>query len=107
MERTVEWGREPHDLAQKWPRLPDGTPENAAFLTDTVESDAQADLLVRMLRSYGIPVIKRYDKDGTLGKVVLGFSGYGVSLYVPASLLEDAQNLIRPVEETEDNEEEV
>ena len=46
-------------------------------------------------------MIKQYDKDGTLGKVVLGFSGYGVSLYVPASMLEDAQNLLKPVDEEE------
>lgn len=64
-----------------------------------VEADSQADLLTEMLRSYDIPVIRQYDKDGTLGKVVLGFSGYGVSLYVPESLLEDAQNLTKPIDE--------
>ena len=37
------------------------------------------------------------------GKVINGFSGYGASLYVPASLLEDAKEILEaePVEEPE------
>ncbi len=94
----LTWGKESHDLAERWPKSADGTPERAVFLTDTFEADAQADLLVNMLRSYDIPVMKKYEKDGTLGKVVLGFSGYGASLYVPESMLEDAQALIQPAD---------
>ena len=100
-EPKLSWGREERGLAERWPKAADGTPEKAVFLTDAFEADAQADLLVEMLRAYGIPAAKRYAKDGTLGKVVLGFSGYGVSLYVPESMLEDAQNLIKPAEDAE------
>lgn len=100
-ELKLSWGETPRDTAERWPKAADGTPEKAVFLTDTFEADAQADLLVEMLRAYDIPAVKRYAKDGTLGKVVLGFSGYGVALYVPESMLEDAQNLLRPVEDTE------
>lgn len=103
-EAKLTWGKEAHDLTERWPKTEDGSPEKAVFLTDTFEADAQADMLVQMLRAYGIPAAKRYDKDGTLGKVVLGFSGYGVALYVPESMLEDAQNLIRPADvEPEDD----
>lgn len=98
-ESRLTWGREQHDVMDRWPKAEDGTPEQAVFLTNAFEADSQADLIIQMLRSYDIPVMKKYDKDGTLGKVVLGFSGYGTSLYVPASLLEDAQNLIKPVDE--------
>jgi len=98
-EPKLSWGSTPHDLAERWPRSDDGTPEKAAFLTDAFEADAQADLMVEMLRAYDIPVIKRYMRDGTLGKVVLGFSGYGVGLYVPESMLEDARALLRPAED--------
>ncbi len=100
-EPKLSWGRTPNDLTERWPKAADGTPEKAVFLTDAFEADAQADLLVGMLRSYDIPVIKKYERDGALGKVVLGFSGYGASLYVPESMLEDAQNLIRPAEDAE------
>ena len=37
---------------------------------------------------------KYYDKEGGAGKVINGFSGFGVGLYVPASMAEDAQNLL-------------
>ncbi len=103
-EPKLSWGQTPRDLLERWPKGADGTPEKAVFLTDAFEADAQADLLVEMLRAYGIPVAKRYAKDGTLGKVVLGFSGYGVSLYVPESLLDDARALIRPAGSSEDGE---
>ena len=102
-EAKLTWGEAPRDTMERWPKLPDGTPERAVFLADTFEADAQADMLVGMLRAYDIPAVKRYAKDGTLGKVVLGFSGYGVALYVPESMLEDAKNLLTPVEDSPAN----
>jgi len=64
-------------------------------------------MTVEMLRAYGIPVMKKYDdKDGTLGKVLFGTPSGGVGLYVPESMLEDARNLLAPVEESTRNEEE-
>ena len=51
--------------------------------------------------------MKKYDeKDGTLGKVLFGTPSGGVGLYVPESMLEDAKNLLAPVEESTRNEEE-
>ena len=84
------WGRAEQDLLDRWPKGEDGGYETPAFLTDALEAGGEAELLCQMLRSYDIPVLRRYEKDGTLGKVVLGFSGYGVQLYVPASRLEEA-----------------
>ena len=93
----LSWGREKHDLADRWPKGPDGTPEE----------DNAAGMTVEMLRAYGIPVMKKYDeKDGTLGKVLFGTPSGGVGLYVPESMLEDAKNLLAPVEESTRNEEE-
>ena len=66
----LSWGREKHDLVDRWPKGPDGTPEKPAFLADSTEEDNAAGMTVEMLRAYGIPVMKKYDeKDGTLGKV--------------------------------------
>ena len=98
-EIKLSWGEAPDDLAERWPKGEDGKPERAVFLTDATEADAQANMLIEMLRSYGIPAAKHYAKDGTLGKVVLGFSGYGVGLYVPESMLEDARALLTPVDD--------
>lgn len=103
-EVNLTWGREAHDLLERWPKLPDGTPETPAFLTTAAEAGGQADLLIEMLRSYQIPVIKKYAHEGALGKVVLGFSGYGADLYVPESMLEDARNLMQPADAAEEEE---
>lgn len=99
------WAQAEKDLLDRWPKGEDGEYESPAFLTDAAEAGGQADLLCQMLRSYGIPVLRRYEKDGTLGKVVLGFSGYGVKLYVPASRLEEARELMKPVDEAAEKEE--
>ncbi len=49
-------------------------------------------MTISLLTAYGIPCFKYYDKEGGAGKVINGFSGFGVGLYVPASMAEDAQN---------------
>ena len=51
----LSWGREKHDLADRWPKGPDGTPEKPAFLADSTEEDNAAGMTVEMLRAYGIP----------------------------------------------------
>lgn len=79
----LSWGREKHDLVDRWPKGPDGTPEKPTFLADSTEEDNAAGMTVEMLRAYGIPVMKKYDeKDGTLGKVLFGTPSGGVGLYV-------------------------
>ena len=55
------------------------------------------------LSAYGVPCFKYYDREGGAGKVINGFSGFGVSLYVPASRLEEARDILNatPVESDE------
>ena len=73
------------------------------LLKQTFDSAADADTVISLLSAYGVPCFKYYDREGGAGKVINGFSGFGVSLYVPASRLEEAQELLtsRPVEEDE------
>ena len=88
-ELKAEWGRSlPGDLLKRWPRDADGEPVPPAMLTKCTGVDMDDVLLVNMLEAYGIPVLKNYAGESSLGRVVVGFSGYGVSLYVPASRLE-------------------
>ena len=47
-----------------------------------------------MLKAYGIPCLCMERAEGSLGRVVLGISGYGVEIYVPKNLLEDAKTLL-------------
>ena len=86
-----------------WPKDEAGHDERAVLLKQTFDSAADADTVISLLSAYGVPCFKYYDREGGAGKVINGFSGFGVSLYVPASRLEEAQELLtsRPVEEDE------
>jgi hypothetical protein len=92
------WAKSQRGLPDGWPHTAEGEPEQAAKLVLQSELDANADITISMLHSYGIPAFK----DGTLGKVIFGFAGRGVDIYVPASRLEEAQELLTatPDEET-------
>ena len=75
----------------------------ATRLMNTFDSADDSDMKLSLLAAYGIPGFKYYDLDGGAGKVINGFSGYGVSLYVPESRLEEAKELAeaKPLEEDE------
>ena len=77
-----------------WPKDESGRDEKAALLRQTFDSPADADTVISLLSAYGVPCFKYYDREGGAGKVINGFSGFGVGLYVPASMAEDAQNLL-------------
>ena len=87
-----------------WPVNEAGEKEQAVILEQAFDSAADADMKLSMLAAYGIPAFKYYDKEGGAGRVINGFSGFGASLYVPASRLEEAQELLRaePVLHDED-----
>lgn len=95
------WAKAQRGLPDGWPKAPGGEPEQAAKLTLQSELDANADITISMLQSYGIPAFK----DGTLGKVIFGFAGRGVDIYVPASQLQEAQDLMtaQPDMDTDDS----
>ena len=86
-----------------WPIDAQGEKEKAVLLTSTFDSTADADMLISLLAAYRIPCFKYYDREGGAGKIINGFSGYGASLYVPQSRLEEAQELLQaqPVEDEE------
>ena len=82
-----------------------GEKVKAVLLKETFDSPAESDMMISMLAAYGIPCFKYYEKEGGAGKVINGFSGYGASLYVPQTMLEDAQNILNAeaVEEDEND----
>lgn len=86
-----------------WPKDAAGQDEKAVLLKQAFDSAADADTVISLLSAYGVPCFKYYDREGGAGKVISGFSGFGVSLYVPASRLEEAQELLtaQPVEDEE------
>ena len=89
-DKNDGWALSGQDLRDRWPRDARGKPEQAARLVHQSELDGMADLTVSLLEGFGIPAFK----EGTQGKVILGFAGLGVDIYVPASRLEEAQSLL-------------
>ena len=83
-----------HKTEPDWPREEDGQKVKAVRLMGTFDSVADADMVISLLAAYGIPCFKYYDLEGGAGKVINGFSGYGASLYVPQTMLEEANNIL-------------
>ncbi len=91
MEQAKDfWARADHDLLERWPKDANGEPVEAAMLAIQSELGGMADITLSMLESYGIPAFK----VGSLGKVIFGFAGQGVEIYVPAAQLGDARALL-------------
>ncbi len=74
--------------------------ENKDDMTDApvffmnVADDLNAGMLETMLRDSGIPVVRRYPETGQYMHLIMGVSIYGADLYVPASRLEEAKELL-------------
>ena len=99
-----------NNLLENWPKTPDGTPEAPALLC--TESD-YPDLIYGIstfLESFGIPHYIKRRGSGEYMNFYFGHSATdgGVEVYVPASRLEEAKELLNapPVFEDEMMEEE-
>ena len=73
---------------------PDGEPEEPGMLALAQDFESSRGLILSRLEAAGIPAFYRYPECGGLGKVVLGFSGYGVYIYVPKSRYEEAEEMV-------------
>ena len=92
----LEWGRKEYaELLKRWPKDANGQPEPPVFLKAEKNLDMSDELLVNMLEAYQIPCLRVYPGDGSFGRLILGVSGWGVNIYVPESLYEDAKELIK------------
>lgn len=71
---------------------------DGVFLCHT-KSSFDADLLESKLRSENIPCIKRYVGASNFIEIAMGSNtSYPIDIYVPEDLLEDARNVIVPVD---------
>ncbi len=84
----------PGELYKQWPRDEKGEPVPPKFLTHCTSRDAEDVMLVNYLQSYGIPAAVIHPGDGSFGKVVLGISGTGSSIYVPETMFDQAKDLM-------------
>jgi len=87
------WGTRFDRLSERWPKNENGEEVAPAFFEHVGGSELDIEMAANLLEAYGIPVLRRPVLDGDLGKVILGYSGPGVDLYVPETMLEDARNI--------------
>lgn len=90
--------------APAWPKNINGEEEKPVFLKKIVGTQMDYELTVGMLEAYGFPVMKNMSALGRLGKIVLGFSGTGMDIYVPESMYHDAKMLLDDCDEKQESE---
>ena len=94
-KEKMQWGKYMDgELLAAWPKEENGEVEEPAYLCQRLSTDLSDRLTMNMLQAYGIPSMCLERGNGHLGRLVLGISGYGVDIYVPKSMLEDAKKLI-------------
>ncbi len=99
-----QWGRYiPGELLARWPRDEDGELEPPVYLCPCEPLDMAEALTVSRMESYGIPCLRQYPENGDLGRLIIGVSGTGTDIFVPASHWADAwELLLEPENETEE-----
>ena len=84
----------PGELYKQWPRDAQGELVPPKFLAHCTSRDIEDVMLVNFLQSYGIPAAVIHPGDGSFGKVVLGISGTGSSIFVPETMYDQAKELM-------------
>ena len=94
-----QWGRYiPGELLERWPRDEDGEPEPPVYLCHCAPLGMEEALTVSRMESYGIPCLRQYPNNGDFGRLIIGVSGTGADIFVPASLWADACQLLNEPE---------
>ena len=82
------------DPGVPWPKDAKGTPCPAAFLTHLSSIDLEGQIIANLLRQAEIPLQIEKPNNGAFGEIMLGFSGTGISLYVPENMLDEAKAIL-------------
>ena len=89
------WGfRKIGDRSDKWPKDENGKTVEPAFLKHLTGSQIDVEMGINLLNAYNIPVMTIYPNDGEFGKLILGFAGTGVDVYVPETMLDEAKSVL-------------
>jgi len=77
-----------------WPNNESGEAIPPAYLIHIVGGPLNMELTLNLLEAYGIPYVCEYPNNGLFGKLIMGHPPGGMEVYVPETMLEDAQNLL-------------
>ena len=92
----LSWGRHEYGKTmEEWPKDAQGETVPPAFLAHCGPLDMEAEMLQSMLAAYGIPSFRQLPGDGAFGELILGISGNGIDIYVPETLLTEAQAILK------------
>ena len=92
----LSWGRHEYGkLFEEWPRDEQGEPVPPALLVHCGPLDMEAEMIRSMLAAYDIPSFRQLPGDGAFGELILGISGNGIDIYVPATRLAEAQDILK------------
>ena len=89
----------------EWPVNENGDSIPPAYLTHISGGPLDTELTLNLLEAYGIPHVTEMPNNGAFGKLIFGHPPSGMEVYVPETMLEDAQNLLNAeiVEDDEDS----
>lgn len=76
---------ESHDCKERW-----------AFLTNVLDVH-EANIIKSLLDLHGIPLLVKHKGAGEYLNIYMGMSSFGVNLYVPESMLEQAREIIKDI----------
>ena len=91
----------------RWPNDENGEAIPPAYLTYISGGPLDMELTLNLLEAYGIPHVCEYPNNGLFGKLILGHPPGGMEVYVPETMLLDAQDLLDAIiveEEDDENE---
>ena len=88
-----------------WPKDENGEPVAPAYLKHISGGPLDLEVAVNLLQAYNIPYVSEYPNNGRFGKLILGHPPSGMEIFVPETMLEDAQNVLsaKPVEDDEED----
>ena len=106
----MNWAiRKKEEKGPEWPNGENGEPVPPAYLTHIGGGPLDMELTLNLLEAYGIPHVSQYPNNGLFGKLIMGHPPSGMEIFVPETMLEDAQNVLNADiidEEDGENEEE-
>ncbi|MCL2627981.1 MAG: hypothetical protein FWD44_04690 [Oscillospiraceae bacterium] len=85
----------------QWPKDENGEPVPPVHLKHISGGPLDLEVALNLLEAYGIPHVSEYPNNGSFGKMIFGHPPSGMEIFVPATMLEDAQNILTadPVED--------
>jgi len=89
----LNWSKK-KEKGPEWPVDDSGESVPPAYLTFIHGGPLDMELTLNLLEAYGIPYVCEYPNNGLFGKLIMGYPPGGMQVFVPETMLEDAQNVL-------------